>query len=465
MAIDQGSILSILPPLIAIVLAIWTRQVFLSLLAGIFLGWTVLTAWNPFKGFLKTMDAFVHVFRDGGNTKVILFCGFVGSLLLIIQKTGGIEGFLRWLKKRNWGYKKRGAQLFSALLGVAIFIETSISCLLVGTVARPLFDQLNISRAKLAYICDSTSSPINILIPLNAWGAFIVGMLGQEKVTAPLEVMVRAIPLNFYAILTLGLVFIVILSGKDWGPMKGAENRTSPNHTPASGEDLTAVAMKPGIKPGLQNMLLPILSLILLVPLFLFISGGGNMAKGSGSTAVYWGVLGALGITALFAWGRKLLSLKEISELVLKGVSGMVPLMLLMVLAFALGDVTRELHTGAYVSQLALKIVSPKLLPFILFLSSCFIAFSTGTSWGTFAIMIPLATSVTLHAGIALPLGVAAVLGGGLFGDHCSPISDTTIVASMASACDHVEHVRTQLPYALVAACAAAVMYLVIPWI
>ncbi len=201
--------------------------------------------------------------------------------------------------------------------------------------------------------------------------------------------------------------------------------------------------------------------MVLMMPLGLLITGKGDLTKGSGSTAVYWAVVIAMVVAVIMYTTKKLLSLNEVTELVVRGIGGMVPVMVLMMFAFAIGDVTRQLHTGLYVASLAKLFLNPALIPFILFILSAFIAFSTGTSWGTYAIIVPISVSIAASTGISLPLVLAAVLGGGLFGDHSSPISDTTIIASMASFCDHIEHVRTQLPYALTAATVSAILYLI----
>ncbi len=458
---------SVLPPVLAIVLAIWTRQVYLSLFAGIFLGWTLISSWNPLSGLAAALEGLVKVFAVGSNTRVILFCGLVGALITLTQRSGGVEGFVEAISKRGLVKSRRDAQLMAGMIGVMIFVETSISCLIVGAVSRPICDRLRISREKLAYICDSTSAPINLLIPLNAWGAFILGLLSNQNIPAPIKVLLNALPYNFYAFIAVGLVFVLILSGKDFGPMKKAEMRAvnegkvlGDQARPVVSEEVIHIQKKEGARPRAVHMIVPVLAMIVMMPVGLLVTGRGDITAGSGSTSVLWAVLSAIAAAGILYIYRGLLALDEVIDLVMKGIGGMVPLMLLMLLAFALGDVSKELKTGIYAAQVTKQLLSPMLVPVTLFLTSCFIAFSTGTSWGTFAIMIPIAVPVASSMGINLSLVVAAVLGGGLFGDHCSPISDTTLVASMASACDHIDHVRTQLPYALTAAFITALLYL-----
>lgn len=464
---NEPSWLSVLPPILAIILAIRSRQVYISLFAGIFLGWTILSDWNPFKGFADSIEGLIKVFSDGDNTRVIIFCGLVGALITLTQRSGGVAGFVKTISKRGWVKTRRGAQLMSGLIGIMVFVETSISCLIVGSISRPIYDRMKISREKLAYICDSTCAPINLLIPLNAWGAFIIGLLSRESIPDPLGVMLSALVFNFYALVTVLMVFFLVFSGRDFGAMKKAENRAQEegkvlgDHArPVVSDEVIGIKTAPGIKPGAANMIIPVIIMIVMMPIGLLITGKGDITAGSGATSVLWAVLASILAAGILYRVKGLLKVDEITDLAVKGIGGMMPLMILMLLAFALGDVSRELKTGVYVARVAASFLSPTLIPITLFLASCFIAFSTGTSWGTFAIMIPLAVPLAGNLGLNLPFVVSAVLGGGLFGDHCSPISDTTLVASMASACDHIDHVRTQLPYALTAAFFAAILYL-----
>lgn len=203
--------LSVLPPLIAIILAIWTRQVFISLGAGIWIGWTILSGWNPLSGFAGTLNSFVTVFQDAGNARIIMFSALVGSLIALTQRSGGVKGFVTLLLSKKWIKSGKGAQMLAWILGVVIFIESSIKVLIVGTISRPLFDQLKVSREKLSYIADSTSAPICMLIPLNAWGAFVIGLLKSQGIKNPTSVLLASIPLNFYALITVLFVLLLII--------------------------------------------------------------------------------------------------------------------------------------------------------------------------------------------------------------------------------------------------------------
>ena len=458
--------LSVLPPILAITVAIATKQVLISLFVGIWLGWTILAGGNPLVGLQDAIAACIDTFRDAGNTRVVAFISLTGALLAFTQRSGGVEGFIRWVERRGFARTRRRAQLMTWFLGVAIFVESSITCLVTGTFARPLFDRLALPREKLAYICDSTSAPVCVLVPLNAWGAFIITLLTAQQVEQPLKLMLAAIPLNFYALLSVLYVLFIALTDRDWGPMARAERRARetgqvlrPGAEALVGADVLELGSKEGVTPRALNMAVPLLAMIGMMPIGLLITGKGDLTAGSGSTSVLWAVLAGTAVAAAMYAVQRLFSLRELTELFSKGISGLMPLALLMVLAFAIGATCKKLETGAYVAGVAQGLLSPEWVPATIFIVAAFIAFSTGTSWGTFAIMVPIGVPMVKLIGAHPALTVAAITGGGVFGDHCSPISDTTIIASMASGCDHIDHVRTQLPYALLAAAASVVLF------
>jgi Na+/H+ antiporter NhaC len=272
--------------------------------------------------------------------------------------------------------------------------------------------------------------------------------------------------LNFYAILSVLFAGFIAFSYKDFGAMKKAERRSeetgktiSDGAVPMISEDVASLKPKKGITHRSLNMIIPIVVMIIMMPVSLFITGNGIITSGSGSIAVLWSVLTAIVVAGLVSLIQRILTLKEVMDYTLKGISGLVPLAILMVLAFSIGETCRTLGTGVYVASLSKDFLNPSVIAPILFIISCFISFTTGTSWGTFAIMIPIAVPTAVYADASLSLSIAAVLSGSVFGDHCSPISDTTIVSSMASACDHIDHVRTQLPYALAIAILSASLF------
>lgn len=465
--------LSVIPPLFAILLAIKTRQVYLSLFIGILIGWVIIADGNILKGFELSIQSIVDVFKDAGNTRVVIFCALVGALISLTQANGGVQGFVDLIQKKNIVTSRKRATVFSFLVGCMVFIESSISCLVTGTIFHPIFEKFKISREKLAYICDTTSSPVCILIPLNAWGAYVVSLLEKESelpgLSDPVSLFLNTIPLNFYAILSVLFAGFIAVSYKDFGSMKNAEKRSEETGktiadagVPMISEDVASLRPKKGIKHNSFNMIIPIAVMIFMMPISLMITGNGNITSGSGSTSVLWSVLIAIVIAGLISLLQRILTLKEVVDYTLKGISGLVPLAILMVLAFSIGETCRTLGTGIYVASLSRDILSPSIIAPILFITSAFISFSTGTSWGTFAIMIPIAAPTAVYADASITLSIAAVLSGSVFGDHCSPISDTTIVSSMASACDHIDHVKTQLPYALTIAVISALLFWIV---
>lgn len=448
---------SLIPPLLAIGLAIATRQVYLSLAAGIWAGWTVLSGWNPVTAAGAAIDGTVAVLADDSNAKVILFTLVIGALIATVEASNGVRGFVSWLEHRRFIDSPRKAQLLPFVTGIIIFIESNITVLVAGAVGRPLFDRLRISREKLAYIIDSTSAPICILIPLNAWGAYILGILGSLGVEHPLAAFLETIPLNLYALVAVALTGFTIMTGFEMGPMKKAEARTKAGKvlwdgaTPLVDTEVLAPPANEKIPERAMNMLLPIGAMVLTMPIALFVTGNGDMRAGSGATSVLWSVMMGLIVAWLLLLFQRAYTIDELVRLGLKGAGGLVSMALVLLLALSLAAVANRLGTGAYVAEITSGILPPPLFLPLTFVVAAFVAFSTGTSWGTFAIMLPISVPAAMTLGLPVAPFIAASLSGGVFGDHASPISDTTIIASMASATDHIDHVRTQLPYALLA--------------
>lgn len=482
--------LSILPPIVAIVLALRTKQVYIALLFGIWFSWLIIAGWNPLKGTLAMIEAMVNVFQSQGNTRTIIFSALVGALLIFIQYSRGVEGFINIIAKRlvklenkKSGYAIIMVQILATLTGVLLFVETSISSLTVGTLYRPIFDKLKIPREKLAYIADSSSAPSSILIPFNAWGAFIMGLLLTQGIDKPFSVMIASIKYNFYPLLAIGILFFIILSKKDFGLMKKAEKRTkekgllmNEGSKPMVSDEVTSFPPKEGISAKAYNMIVPLLVMVFMMPINLIYTGwdavknatsflnhaSQAIGEGSGSSSVLYAVIAAILVAISMYTIQGILKPKEAVNLTLKGISELMPLALLMLLAFAIGDACKVLDTGNYIANSTESWLSPELLPAVVFLVSSFIAFSTGTSWGTFAIMLAISIPMANIHAADITIVVAATLGGGIFGDHCSPISDTSIISSMASASDHIDHVKTQLPYALLGGVITLLMYLVL---
>ncbi|WP_240945859.1 Na+/H+ antiporter NhaC family protein [Pseudomaricurvus alkylphenolicus] len=410
---------------------------------------------DPLAGLGAGIDGTIDIFADPGNTRVILFTLVIGSLIAVVEHSGGVRGLVRWLETHRWVNNARRAQLLAWMMGVVVFIESNITLMVAGTVSRPLFDRFRISREKLAYLIDSTSAPICILIPLNAWGAFNIGLLSSTGVDNALEVFVHSIPLNLYPITAVLLAGVSVFIPAEFGPMAKAQARTEagnllwPGATPMMDQALLAQETDKRATPRASAMALPIIAMIVAMPVSLMITGNGNLIRGSGSTSVLWSVLIGLGTAWILALVRRTHSADELTRISLQGAGGLVPVAAILMFAMALGDVTKSLDAGLYIAGFIHDTLPLYLLLPGIFLASALIAFSTGTSWGTFAIMIPMAVPIAIALEMPPAPFLAAVLSGAVFGDHTSPISDTTIVASMASATDHIDHVRTQLPYAL----------------
>lgn len=486
---DYG-FLSVLPPVIAIILALRTKQVYVALIFGIWFSWLIMSDWNLLDGTLATIEGMVNVFKSEGNTRTIMFSALVGALLLFIQYSRGVEGFVNQLnkvilhfEKKQTGYSRVVVQLLAMLTGIVLFVETSISSLTVGTLYRPVFDKLKISREKLAYIADSSSSPTSILIPFNAWGAFIMGLLLTQNIEKPFSVLLSSIVYNFYPLIAILILFTVIVSKKDIGPMAKAEKRTletgklmDEGSKPMISDVITSFEPKEGVTAKAYNMVIPLLTMVIMMPVNLAYTGWDKIeestsfwdhvsqaiGQGSGSSSVLYAVITSIFVAMILYRAQGIMKLKEMVDLILKGISELMPLALLMLLAFAIGDACNQLGTGQYVANWSKDWLSPGFLPAIVFIISAFIAFSTGTSWGTFAIMLAISIPMANIHGVDVTLVIAATLGGGIFGDHCSPISDTTIISSMASASDHIDHVRTQLPYALIGGTITIILYLIL---
>ncbi|MEQ8471454.1 MAG: Na+/H+ antiporter NhaC family protein [Marinoscillum sp.] len=467
MTTDFG-FLSILPPILAILLAIRTKQVIISLAFGLLLGYIIIAGGNVFEGSLLTIERTIDVFANAGNTRTILFTLLIGSLIQLIKISGGIDGFVWQMQKRILASKKPKSrlQLAASFTGFLIFIESNISILTVGTVFQSLFDRFNISRQKLAYLADSSSAPSCILFPLNAWGAYIIGLLAVYENVSPFQTLLYSIPFNFYPILTLILVFYLATSNKSFGAMKQFDKQD----LVTSEEEIVEIESS----GKARNMLLPLGLMIVSMPIFLIYTGwdgsvvGGfgskvwaSISNASGSSAVFYSVILALVFAGISFGIQRKINLSSFIDESIVGMKDMLSMAILMMLAFGIGNLCKELGTGMYVASITQSWLSPVLAPAIIFITSCFIAFSTGTSWGTFAIMISIAVPLAQAIDLNLYMAIAAVLGGGVFGDHCSPISDTTLISSMASGSDHIDHVRTQLPYALITGGAAIVMYLI----
>ena len=460
---------SILPPIIAIILAIKTKQVIPSLFAGIWIGCFLLNEFDPITGLAESFESIINVFSDSGDTKVLIFTLLIGALINTIEKSGGVSGFVKFLENRKWVHTKLRAQMLAWFTGIVIFIESNITLLVAGSVSRPLFDRYRISREKLAYLIDATSAPVCVMVPLNAWTAVIIGLVASTGVDNAFEIFIRSIPYNLYAITAIILALFFIIKQIDIGPMRAAEARTQngqitwqENHVEAEVTDKEedSASQKDAI-----FMIVPILTMTFAMPAGLFLTGAGDIMKGSGSTAIFWSICAALFVCWCMLLSKKRANVNDLMKLFMEGAGNLLPIACILLMALALGDIAKLLGTGPYVAGVAGANVPVIFLAPLVFLVSGFIAFSVGSSWGTFAIMIPIAMSIASTLDLSTSLMLGAALSGGIFGDHASPISDTTVVASMAAGTDHIEHVRTQLPYALIAGTISVIGFIILSMI
>jgi Na+/H+ antiporter NhaC len=459
---------SILPPILAIGLALKTRDVYVSLSTFIWLGWTILSGWNPAAGLAAGVSTLFAAVTEPANAKTLAFSALIGGIITLTQASGGVHGFVQWAESRRGGMNRRRVNLAAVAVSMVLFIESNFGLLVSGSVMRPLADRAEVSREKLAYLLDSTCAPKQLLIPINAWGAYVVALLAAEGLPGANAVLVTSLPLNFYAIVALVLAAGVAFTDWNIGPMRAAEQRIRetgdllrPDSQPMVAASITEVEPRVGTPARALNLVLPILVMVLAVPFILWWTGSGRLMAGSGSDAVLGGVLAGLATAAVSYRVQGIMDTGDLLRHVIAGVRGLLPVVIVLSLAFAISTTQRTLGTGIWLSELVSGEIDIAFVPALVFLLSAVMAFSTGTSWGTFAIMIPIVTPMSEMLGVDLRLMIAAALGGGIFGDHCSPISDSTIVASMACATDHVDHVRTQLPYALIAAAVSFVLFMI----
>ena len=464
--------LTLLPPVIAILMAVALKKVALALLIGIFTGELIVFGWNPFTALDATVNEILNVCTDTGNLKTFLFTALMGAFVILVEVSGGVDGFVSYLTEQSKRVKsKRATMLIAYVIGLLIFIDGLLSIMFTGVVTRPLIDKYKVSREKLAYICDATSAPVNAIIPLNSWGAMLMGLISAE-ITAgyisgdPMTLLVESLPFQFYSILSLIFVLFYILSGKDWGPMKRAELRVQTTGalydegvTPLLNDRDGIERLVPAGQGNKWNMVLPLIILIGGTFVGLFVTGGGNIIEGSGTTSILYSVIVTLLVMCVMYTRQGIMTAKQFGDCLLKGISNMINLVCLLVLAFAIGAIIKTLGTGEFMASLIGDQVSGAFCPAIIFVLGAVMAFATGTSWGTFSIMMPIAIPMAVAMDANILLTIAAVISGGIFGDHSSPISDTTILSSMSVGTDLFSHVKTQLPYALVAAVLSAVLY------
>lgn len=486
--------MSILPPLIAIFMALLFKEVFSALFVGLFSGTLIIFSFQDislFSAFFKAIFAIsdtyiINSLADKGHISIIVFSMLIGAMVNIITQNGGMQGIVN--KLLRFANNSRSGQLVTWFLGVLIFFDDYANTLVVGNTMRPVTDKLKISREKLAYIVDSTAAPVASIAMITTWIGIELSYIQSATIQinideSPYSIFLNSLPTRFYPFFTLFFILLIVIMKKDFGPMYKAEKRTILKQTTndkeeSSAEETENIKISPNITPRWYNAGIPVLVVILGTFAGLIYTGWSNEVWNNSSIsfstklshiigasdsylALLWSSISAVLIAAGLSIGQGILSLNKTVDALVKGFKTMLTAILILILAWALADITKDLHTADFISKILIATeVPPQFLPCFTFILSALIAFSTGSSWGTMAILYPLilpASWALCHsAGMTdnesmniFYITVSAILAGSVLGDHCSPISDTTILSSLASSCNHIEHVRTQLPYAL----------------
>lgn len=462
---------SLVPPVVAIVLALITKEVYSSLFIGIVIGGLFYSGFS-FEGTFNHVlnDGIVYVLSDTYNVGILVFLVILGMMVALMNKTGGSAAFGRWAQDHI--KSRTGAQLATIFLGILIFIDDYFNCLTVGSVMRPITDKHNISRAKLSYLIDSTAAPVCIIAPISSWAAAVTGFVPGED---GFSLFIRAIPYNFYALLTITTMFVITLAKVDYGSMRKHEDNAILRNDIFTTEDrpyADADSDTPSGKGKVIDLVFPIITLIVLCAAGMLYSG--NFIRENGfieafsnsdaSVGLSIGSLFALVITLIFYLVRRVLSLNECMACVPEGFKAMVPAILILTFAWSLKAMTDSLGAADYVAGIMSSSASSLMdfLPAIIFVIGCFLGFATGTSWGTFGVLIPIVVAVFAGSDETMMIiSISACMAGAVCGDHCSPISDTTIMASAGAQCNHINHVNTQLPYAITVAAVSFVSYII----
>lgn len=468
-----STIMALFPPLVAIALALITKEVYSSLFVGILLGGLLAADWKP----VAALDSLLNsglIAAVSDTAGIFIFLVILGAMVALVNRAGGSAAFGRWAETH---IKTRvGATIATFILGVLIFIDDYFNCLTVGGVMRPVTDRHRISRAKLAFIIDATAAPVCMIAPVSSWAA-AVAEFTEGTGHSGIELFIRAIPYNFYSLLTLVFVVALALMKFDYGPMKLHEfNAQQKGDLYTSGEKAEAVEKEQENTRGrVIDLVLPVLVLVAVCVVGLIYVGGffdgvsfiDAFGNTDATVGLPWGALVALVVTIIYLMARRLITFKEAMECIPKGFVAMVPAILILTFATALKNMTGLLGADVYVEGLMNTAAAglANFLPAIIFLVACVLSFATGTSWGTFGILIPIVTAIFPGDSPLLIIGMSACLAGAVCGDHCSPISDTTIMSSAGAQCNHLNHVSTQMPYAITVAAVSFVMYLLAAFI
>jgi len=466
--------LSLVPPIIAIALALMTKEVISSLLIGILSGVLIYSHGN----IIVAVESLFTIMGDalGGNAFIVIFLCLLGILVAVVTKAGGSAAYGEWASRKI--KTRTGAMLSTSALGALIFVDDYFNCLTVGSVMRPVTDKNRISREKLAYLIDATAAPICIIAPISSWAVSVAATIEESGISNGFTAFVGTIPFNYYALLTLIMLVFMAITKLDFGPMARYEKKA--REVGITVEDTSSGTLttdKVNARGRVYDLLIPILSLIVITILCMLYTGGFFAGEGKGliaafgdtdaNTSLVWGGFAAIIIAFFLYVPRKLVSFRNFMESVNEGVRSMVPAIIILLLAWTISGICGEgyLGTGVFVGDLVSKSSMPmQLLPAIIFIVACLLAFATGTAWGTFGILVPIvvgiAAQIPAFTPTLLTILVSATLAGSVFGDHCSPISDTTILSSAGADCKHINHVSTQIPYAGTVAVCCFISYL-----
>ncbi|WP_267640004.1 Na+/H+ antiporter NhaC family protein [Haloarchaeobius amylolyticus] len=490
---ETHGVISLLPALVAIGLTLKTRQVLLSLFAGIWLGGTILTGYNPIAGAARALEFVVSNVTATWNMKLLLFTFFVGAMLGMIFLSGGMSALATRIAERIQTRKQ--AEVGTATLGMLIFVDSYASTMITGSVMRPITDTFEISREKLAYILDSTTSPTASVAVVSTWLGFEVGLIRQQFTNLgiqadPFVMFLKSLPFRFYSLLAMALVFIVILTDWEFGPMKRAEQRAEQtgkvlrdDADPLIETQEDDIETPEDLDPRWWYFAVPIVTLVFMTGFSLLFTGGltvdavvtpllgmnfetlGNnlvqaISNASTANAILWAAFAGAGSILAILVGHARVGLEPVSDAIFEGFKMVMFPVAVLSLAWSIGAVSQTLGVGPFIVGISEGVITAAMLPAIVFVSSMLIAFSIGTSWGTMGILFPVAVPLAYQLGAPLPSAIGAILTGALFGDHCSPISDTTVLSSMFAASDHVDHVNTQIPYAVLAGVIATLLFL-----
>ena len=461
-----GTFWALVPPIVAIVLALITKETYSSLFVGILVGSLFVGGFHPVASMdVMVSDGFLGAIADGWNAGIFMFLVLLGIMVALVNAAGGSAAFGRWAVKHV--HSRVGALLATFLLGVLIFIDDYFNCLTVGSVMRPVTDSHRISREKLAYVIDATAAPVCMIAPVSSWAAAVSATAQDlDSGISGIQLFIRAIPYNFYSLLTIVFVIAISLLGFDYGPMAKAELRAAKGELGSLGNENEQTV--PGA--SIWDMLIPVIALIVCCIIGMMYVGGfwsgasiiDSFADTDASVGLPWGSILAVMFTFVYLLCRRVITFKDATSCITKGFIAMVPAMLILTFALTLKNITGLLGAADYVAGLVEGAAAGlfSMLPAVIFLVALGLAFSTGTSWGTFGILIPIVLPVFANNPELLMIGISACLAGAVCGDHCSPISDTTIMASAGANVNHIAHVSTQLPYALTVAGISFVCYI-----